>query len=366
MKKKSDSAKSIATFKIEWNANMDTLYRNVRMGGSDPMSFISKGRCKECWGALRGRTDEGGRFTGIRCLVCGKMLEGDEAYIEQERMSSEAGTNIMNMYFGSLAKYQDGIFVEKLIPCMERLKSEEFQKRIRVAKSQKPKPNTLTRHSFPAGSAGMLIMQAKLLIEGVGYVLDPRNGSIIEFNDFDIHDDGSMSVPIKTYEEELKMNPNHLELVLQTKLGSVMADAMISAFACELVMKGISLTCDDEAKKEHDLMTLYEALSNESKKRIETDFPGIETVMQMGKQTFGTWRYFEKNLGGQAIQTMIDLKQVRALGKAARVLLDEAETMGLSGEIQVKGKRKGQKVGERMLYRDNINISVTGTESPPS
>ena len=129
---------------------------------------------------------------------------------------------------------------------------------------------------------------------------------------------------------------------------------------------GISLTCDDEAKKVHDLMTLYEVLPNESKKRIETDFPDIETVMQKGKQTFGTWRYFEKNLGGQAIQTMIDLKQVRALGKAARVLLDEAETMGLSGKIQAKGKRKGQKVGERMLYRDNIKISVTGTESPPS
>ena len=240
MKKKSDSAKSIATFKIEWNANMDKLYQNVRMEGSDPMSFISKGRCKECWGGLRGRTDEGGRFTGIRCLVCGKMLEGDEAHIEQERMSSEAGTNIMNMYFGFLAKYQDGIFVEKLIPYMERLTSEEFQKRIKVAKLQKPKRNMLTRHSFPAGSAGMLIMQAKLLIEGVGYVLEPHDDSIIEFDDFDIQDDGSMSVPIKTYEEELKMNPNHLELVLQTKLGSVMADAMISAFACELVMIGMS------------------------------------------------------------------------------------------------------------------------------
>ena len=257
MKNKSDSAKRIATFKIEWNANMDQLYKDVRMVGNDPMSINSKGRCKECWGGLRGRTDEGGRFTGLRCLVCGKMLEGDEAYIEQERMSREASTNILNIYLGSLAKYQDGIFVEKLIPCLERLKSEEFQKRICVAKAQKRKRNTLTRHSFPAGSAGMLFIQAKLLIEGVGYVLEPHDSSIIEFGDFDIYDDGSLSVPIKTYEEELKMNPNHLELELQTKLGSVMANAMISAFACELAMKAISLTCDDEAKMKQRKYTIF-------------------------------------------------------------------------------------------------------------
>ena len=204
MKKKSDSAKSIATFKIEWNANMDKLYQNVRMEGSDPMSFISKGRCKECWGGLRGRTDEGGRFTGIRCLVCGKMLEGDEAHIEQERMSSEAGTNIMNMYFGFLANTRTGYLLKNLFRIWKDSRVRNFRSGIKVAKLQKPKRNMLTRHSFPAGSAGMLIMQAKLLIEGVGYVLEPHDDSIIEFDDFDIQDDGSMSVPIKTYEEEIK------------------------------------------------------------------------------------------------------------------------------------------------------------------
>ena len=205
--------------------------------------------------------------------------------LNKKECLKEAGMNLMNMCFGLSPKYHDGIFVEKLIPNMERLSSKEFQKRILAARSQKPKRNTLTRHSFPAGSAGLLFMQAKLFMEGVGYVLDPRDSSIIEFDDFDIHDDGSTTVHISTDEKELKMDPYYHEHRLQEKLGSVMTDAMISAFACELAMKAISMTCDDEAHKDHDLLNLYKALPNESKERMEADFPDIETVMQKGKQT---------------------------------------------------------------------------------
>ena len=66
------------------------------------------------------------------------------------------------------------------------------------------------------------------------------------------------------------------------------------------------------------------------------------------------------------MQTMIDLEQVRALGKAARVLLDEAEVMGLSGKILVTGNRRGRKAEERIFYSDKTKINVTGTEAPPS
>ena len=353
------------TFKIEWNADMTKLYQNVRMEGEESRSFISKGRCKECWGGLIGRKNEDGIFTGIRCRVCEKILEGEEANVEKERMSREASTNLMNMCFGDNARYQDGIFLEKLIPDMERLESEEFRKRILAARAQKPERETITRHSFPAGSAGLLYMQANLLIEGVGYVLDPLYSSIIEFDNFYIRDDGSTITQIPTDEEEIKKNPKYYEHRLYKKLGVVMANAMISAFACELAMKALSMTCNDVASKSHDLFDLYEALPKQSCKRMEIDFPGIRTVMQKGKQTFGTWKYLEKNMAEKAMQAMIDLEQVRALGKAARVILDEAETMGLSGGVQVKGERKGKKIGTRMIYDDNITVNINGVEAPP-
>ena len=39
-----------------------------------------------------------------------------------------------------------------------------------------------------------------------------------------------------------------------------MAQAMTAAFACELVMKAICLTCKDEAKQTHDLLDLNDGL----------------------------------------------------------------------------------------------------------
>ena len=62
---------------------------------------------------------------------------------------------------------------------------------------------------------------------------------------------------------------------------------MIAAFACELALKAISLTCTDEASKSHDLLDLFDHLPRESRDRIEADFSTIRDVLTENRGTFG-------------------------------------------------------------------------------
>ena len=84
-----------------------------------------------------------------------------------------------------------------------------------------------------------------------------------------------------------------------------MARGMMSAFACELAMKAISLTVNDEAQRHHDLLRLYRGLPESSRQRLEFDFPNIPNVMKSGRHRFGKWRYFESGKK-EALKAIID------------------------------------------------------------
>ena len=205
-------------------------------------------------------------MTGIRCRVCGETLEGAEAENEEQRMFAEANINFMNMRLGWHPKYSDGVFVRKVFPHMERLTEEEISQRI--AKSMavmesKRNRDTLTRNEFPAGSPGWLYFQAKVLMAGVENSSNAEEESVVDFPEFDVKDDGSIVVyPIW---EEFEKGQRHREYSLMGRMGSTMSASMISAFACELGMKAISLTCKDEATKTHDLLALFDDLPEESR-----------------------------------------------------------------------------------------------------
>ena len=85
--------------------------------------------------------------------------------------------------------------------------------------------------------------------------------------------------------------------------GSTMTRALMSAFACELAMKAIRLTRLDEARKQHDLLALYRDLPEDSRTRMEMDYPGIEAILQKARHTFGKWRYFETKIEGGGIRS---------------------------------------------------------------
>ena len=150
------------------------------------------------------------------------------------------------------------------------------------------------------------------------------------------------------------------------RMGTTMTEAMIAAFACELAMKAISLTCNDEASKTHDLLLLFQGLPGGSRERIQADYPEIADVIRKGRHTFGAWRYFETSVGEAVIHSMVDVDQARALGKAARVILDEAEFVGVTGTATIQGTRHVRMAGDTSIRKDELTIKFNAGETPPS
>ena len=367
---KTDKQKTIGPVKIEWNWDFDDLWhemKSIKAGDreytlGEEGRFRLKGRCRRCWGGLIGKGGAEHTPTAIRCRVCGIQLEGDDAREEYQRMSEQNASNTFNMAFGFPPKYRDdATFVQKIFPHIDRQSKEEFRQCIKVEASKGAKDGWLTRSKFPAGSAGFLFLQARALMSGVERL--PRELSVARFPDFDMHDDGSATVYLS--KEELSEHSKTGEYELMKRLGSTMTIAMMSAFACELGIKAISLTLMDEARKSHDLWQLYRDLAADSRERIEQDFPEVGSVLKSARNTFDKWRYFEANVGGRGMSAMIDTDRAFALAKAARVLLDEAEMMGLGYSVKVEATRKVTKIDDRQNVHVKHHLSTTGTEAPP-
>ena len=232
-------------------------------------------------------------------------------------MSEQDASNTFQIALGFPPKYRDDArFVSKIFPYIDRQTAEELHERTSAEGQEGPREGWLTRREFPGGSAGFLFLQARALMSGVERL--PRELSVARFLDFDMHDDGSATVHVPT--KELSEDPKASENELMKRLGSTMTIAMMSAFACELAMKAIRLTRMDEARRSHDLWRLYRDLPEDSRARMEEDFPEAGSVLKKARHTFAKWRYFEANAGGRGMSAMIDTGRAFALAKAARVL----------------------------------------------
>ena len=360
-----EPTKRTKTISIEWNRDMDATTVELHVSDVPFTKFALKGRCKRCWGALRGRTDATGAVTGIRCIVCGELLEGSAAAAEEKRTFGEANLNALSMMWGHQPKYGDGPFAQKVFPKLNRLSEQELLNRVALSKSrycESPR-GKLTRHEFPAGSPGWFFLQARALLDGVSRTINHKQDSIANFPDYRVNADGSVSVQIDT--QGLSQNPRHREHELLTTTGLLLGNGMIAAFACELAMKAISITCIDEANKTHDLVVLFDHLPRESRDRLEADFPTIGDVLTQNRGTFEAWRYFEAAVGTDAFRGMTDPQRSRSLAKAARVILDEAEYVGLTGGIKVQANRKIRMTGEKREQKDKITLTIKGGEWPP-
>ena len=87
--------------------------------------------------------------------------------------------------------------------------------------------------------------------------------------------------------------------------------------------------------------------------------------MEQGRQTFGSWRYFEQAVEGKGMAAMIDIARARSLGKAARVILDEGDLMGLQGKLHLNAKENVRVTEGRRTYSQEFQATVTGGEWPP-
>ena len=362
--------RTIGSVEIEWNWDFDNRWHEMNSIGSgdekytfgEEGRFRLKGRCRRCWGGLIGKGAAEGVPTAIRCRVCGILLEGDEAREEYRRMLELDASNTFQMALGFPPKYRDDSrFVNKIFPHIDRQTAEEFHERTSAEAQEGPREGWLTRREFPGGSAGFLFLQARALMSGVERL--PRELSVARFWDFDMHDDGSATLHVPT--KELSESPKASENELMKRLGSTMTIAMMSAFACELAMKAIRLTRMDEARKSHDLWRLYRDLPEDSRSRMEEDFPEVGSVLKKARHTFGSWRYFEANVGGRGMSAMIDTDRAFALAKAARVLLDEAALMGLGYSVDVDVTQKVTTTGDRQHMHVIHKMDTTAREAPP-
>lgn len=356
---------SSITVQMEWNVDMDSMSRtSFQMGDGPVREFGIKARCQKCWGSVLGRTNSVNAWTGIKCRVCGTVLEGEKAAEEQSRILRELTNNSMNLYFGLEPRYLEGLFVLKIFPHLPRISEEDFCERLDNSEVKfKARERMLTREDFPIGSAGMLFQQAKLLMNGVSRMSGPEE-SVVNFSRVRFEDDGTavFNIPL----EGMKDDPRHFENKLLGNMGSIMVQSLISAFACELAMKAISITCKDEAHKTHDLKQLFEALPQESQKRIKSDFAHIEDSLSQYRQTFDKWRYFEIAAGENALKAMIDTDRSQKLARAARVILDEASVVGLSGSVDVDATYEERFRGQKSIKNVDIHVSIIGGESPPA
>ena len=368
--KANEASEENGRVKIEWNWDLDEDHvptKSLKFEGTQIFpnadeKILTKGRCKRCWGSLIGKGDQQDQVKAIRCRVCGESAEGDKAASEYRRMSKEGTRNIFNMAVGQGFTYsEDGKFVQKIFRPLVRQPKEDFQKHITAKAAKGNKNGWVTRSTFPAGSAGFLFLQAKVFISGLQRF--PRELSVTRFPDVEFKADGSATVYHSR--KELAKHSKTQELELLERLGSNMNVAMMSAFACELAMKAICLTRMDEARRCHDLWRLYRDLPPGSRKRLEGDYPDIGAVLKNARHTFDKWRYFEANDQGRSISAMVDTERTFALAKAARVILDEGELMGLGYSLKLRARQTVTEAGNKRNIDIKQNLSVTAREAPP-
>ena len=367
--RRAQGRRTIASIKIEWNDPMVHHVKAPMLDMGNANNAIMKTRCQRCWGRAVGRINGDGVCTGIKCQVCERRIEGEGATTEKARISRESMLNFMNMSLGHLPKYRDGEFAQKVFLGVPRLSEKEVTCRADNSKAgaKSKGERKLTREDFPLGSAGLLFAQAKLLVSSTEPWFAVETKALPGYSGVrvrEIKEDGTAVVSLPIDPQGISEDPGYYDHQIFQKFGSTMATAMVLAFSCELVMKAIGLTSKDEAIKCHNLMELYNDLPESIRNRLEADYGEIKEKLNHARHTFGKWRYFEKHVGGQAIQSMISTNVVKSLGKAARVLLDEAEYSGLDGSVSIKGYEKIHASNDVKWREGTVTAEIKGREEP--
>ena len=189
----------------------------------------------------------------------------------------------------------------------------------------------------------------------------PRVVTPASIGEIDLHDDGTVGIRLPT--ADVGKDPQFYSYDMSQKLGYTMTTALMSAFACELAMKAIRLARLDEARRDHDLLKLYEDLPEDGRMRIDAANPGMRAVLEKAGHVFGKWRYFETAIGERSVGAMLDMEQALDLGKAARILLDEADCAGLSCRVEVDGRHDVSRTGGTVNRVYKHNYKVVGGEA---
>ena len=298
-------------------------------------------RCRACWGQGEARIVADELRFELNCRVCGQRVDDRQAGDEWQRMMREANRDMAGSRVGRPQEYaEDAKFVLKLLPEMDRDKAK-FEERVEKATRdavQRSKRDKLTRLDFEErGTPGFLYLQACALVAGLNAA--PRDISLAGPPDAlqELLGDDALSQSI-TPGGQLEISlaapdsPRAQQEMLRRMGGALMA-SFSAAFACEVGLKAILLTRTDVAVKSHNLSTLFGDLPGDCQKRLLGDFAGLDDAFEKYGRTFDAWRYFEPDAGPDAFLGLVDLERVRALEKAARVIIDEGTIAGLQHDV---------------------------------
>ena len=354
-----------------WSIDLDRIKTEANMPSFQYKSR-RKGRCQNCWGRLVGQlTDQANGkslWTSLRCMVCNQTLANSAANKEENRIALESSQNMLEMVNKGYPSYVKGAFAIKVFPNIKRLPKSKLENRIIKAKRQAGRSlkNTLNRKRLPGGTPGFFVLQAKLIVKGMERAIPPHLKSILDTPEIK---NKNSKLQHANYSEAIGTlnDPQYKEYVVHSNVGMNMSAMMSLAFACELTMKAISLTCKDKAVKEHDLIKLFHDLPSANRQRLVADFPKIEDVFLKARHIAGNWKYLERSTSDETIEAMMNVELARDIGKSARVLLDEAEMMGIAGEIEkINVRGVAQKEGDIGIPKQKITTKIRGGESPPS
>ncbi len=326
------------------------------------------GRCADCWGPVSGTKDSDGRWNLIQCLTCGRSVNGDDAVREADAMHRGAERNMPLVRKGRPAKYaEDAVFVLKLLPDMDRDKAK-VDRRMEASLAVGSKGRRSTRGEIEPGAAGYLYAQARVLLAGVDDLSTEM--SAIRLSDLDFSSprveavEGSMADGTGQLTVNLPVSHGKLSgRVLMARMGTTLVAGMTSALACEVGMKAILVTRQDETAKTHGLLELYEALPEDSQRRVEADYPEIAKILERGREMFGKWRYFEPDVAEHAILALVDTERARGLAKAARVIADECVIAGMEFDINVERTFDLSPDDENSDTSQKIRVRLEGGES---
>jgi hypothetical protein len=298
-------------------------------------------RCVDCWSQGEALITSADACLRLSCQVCGRRVDGRDAKRHWQRMLHEAERDLPGARVGRAQEYaEDAHFALKLLPEMDRDKAK-FEERIETAKraaAQQSNQGKLTRLDFKEpGTPGFFYLQACAFVAGL--TAAPRDISLAALPralQEQLGDDAlsltmnpagqleislAAPVPARTQEEMLR------------RMGSVLTAGFAAAFACEVGIKAILLTRTDVAAKSHNLSTLFGDLPEDCQKRLRGDFAGLDNVFMKYGRAFDAWRYLEPQAGLDAFLGLVDLERVRALEKAARVIIDEGAIAGLQHDV---------------------------------
>ena len=253
----------------------------------------------------------------------------------------EAERNILDACLGRAVKYRpDAKFVVKIIPDMRRDRAR-MNAKIKAALKLPRRANGtswITRHDVPAGNAGFLYLQAKLLAAGARSL--PGEMAINRWDELEV------AQPLGVSIEKLDQSRAHMSVEFagsprteprtwEERAGAVMMRTMMAAFSCEVALKAILMTRNHRARKTHDLFELYTDLPEDCRARMKCDYDGIEGVLKRSRQTFSKWRYFESATSKDAMERTLHHQRTQDLEMAARVIIDECAIVGLKGELRM-------------------------------